>query len=123
VSTTLQLLGLELVLKLAGGLVLLFVPLTSIKVLGLPRSETPFWPRLLGAVLIALALSTYMDASARLGRGLSLGGSFVINVTVGLVLASMLYLKQGSQTKRGRIILWLLTAFLLTLAAVELAYI
>lgn len=119
----LQLLWIELVMKLAGGLVLLFVPLTAIKVLGLPRSETPFWPRLLGAVLIALALATYMDASARLGHGLALGGSFVINVTVGLVLAALLYLKQGSQTVRGRILLWALTAVLLLLAAVELAYI
>jgi hypothetical protein len=81
-----QLLWIELVMKLAGGIVLLSIPLTAIKVLGLPRSETTFWPRLLGAVLIGLAAATFMDASVRLGHGLALGGSFVINVVSALAL-------------------------------------
>jgi hypothetical protein len=118
-----QLLWIELATKAATGLVLVLMPLTAIKILGLPRSETVFWPRLLGALLIGLSLATFMDASVRLGHGLGLGGSFVINLTVGFVLAGLLYLKQGPQSLRGRIILWALVAIVLTLAAVELAYI
>jgi hypothetical protein len=118
-----QLLWIELVMKLAGGLVLLLVPLTAIKVLGLPAAPSPFWPRLLGAVLVGLALATYMDASVRLGHGLALGGSFVINLTAGFALAALAYLGRGIETTRGRLVLWLCAAGLLGLAAVELAYI
>lgn len=119
----LQLLWIELGLKLSGGLVLIAVPLTAIKVLGLPRTDTVFWPRLLGAVLIGLSAATFMDASVRLGHGLSLGGSMVINLATGLALAAMLVLKQGGTSRRGRALLWALVAILLGLALVEIAYI
>jgi hypothetical protein len=118
-----QLLWIELVMKLAGGVVLLLVPLTAIKVLGLPRSDTAFWPRLLGVVLIGLAAATFMDASVKLGHGLALGGSFVINTIAGLTLAAMLFLKQGPPSLRGRIVLWGLAVGLIGLALVEIAYI
>ncbi|MEQ1695757.1 MAG: ABC transporter permease [Hyphomicrobiaceae bacterium] len=118
-----QLLWIELVAKLAVGLVLLVVPLTAIKVLGLPRPPTAFWPRLLGGVLVGLSAATFMDTTVRLGHGLSLGGAFVINLALGLTLGTMLYLKQGPETRRGRAILWAVTAVLLVLALVEIAYI
>ncbi len=49
-----QLLFLELLLKLSGGLVLLLVPLAACRVLGLPRPDHGIWPRLLGVVLIGI---------------------------------------------------------------------
>lgn len=118
-----QLLWIELVAKLAAGLVLLVIPLTAIKVLGLPRPPTAFWPRLLGGVLLGLSAATFMDTTVRLGHGLSLGGSFVINLASGLTLGAMLFLKQGPDTRRGRAILWLIAGTLLALALVEIAYI
>ncbi len=118
-----QLLWIELVAKLAVGLVLLAVPLTAIKVLGLPRPPTAFWPRLLGGVLLGLAAATFMDTTVRLGHGLSLGGSFVINLITGLTLGTMLFLNQGPDTRRGRAILWSLTVALIALSLIEIAYI
>jgi len=118
-----QLLWIELVSKLAAGLILVAVPLTAIKVMGLPRAPTAFWPRLLGGVLIGIAAATYMDASVRLGHGLSLAGSMVINLATGLTLGSMLFLKQGPETVRGRGMLWLVTVCLIGLALIEIAYI
>lgn len=118
----LQLVGLELALKLAGGLVLLSFPLTAIKVLGLPKSESACWPRLLGAVLIGLAIATYMDASARLGHGLGLAGSMVINFSASFALICLLVLGEGASW-RGRVLLWGVAAGLLILALVEIAYI
>jgi hypothetical protein len=117
-----QLLWIELVMKLAGGLILLTIPLTTIKVLGLPRSETPFWPRLLGAVLLGLATATFMDASVRLGHGLALGGSFAINVVSALTLGAILTLQKGPTPLRGRIVLWGLVAVLIVLAFLQIAY-
>ena len=109
--------------KAGVGFILLLVPLTAIKVLGLPRSDTAFWPRLMGAALVGLAAATFMDVSVRLGHGLGLAGSLVINLALGLVLASQLYLKQGPQTRRGRILAWALVAALLSLGLVEIAFI
>jgi hypothetical protein len=119
----LQLLWIELVMKLAGGLLLVLVPLTTIAVLGLPRAETAFWPRQLGAALIGLSAATFMDASARLGHGLSLGGSFVINLATGGTLVAVLFLGQGPSTMRGRIVMWGLALATLGLTLVEIAYI
>ena len=121
-SGLLQLVWLELALKFACGLVLLSVPLTVIKILGLPKSETAFWPRLLGALLIGLAIATYMDASARLGHGLGLAGSMVLNFSASFALFCMLVLGE-SATRRGRALLWALACGLLVLALVEIAYI
>jgi glucose uptake protein GlcU len=117
-----QLLWIELVMKLSAGLVLLTIPLTTIKVLGLPRSETAFWPRLLGAVLIGLAAATFMDASVRLGHGLALGGSFAINVVSALTLCGILTLQKGPTPLRGRIVLWGLVAVLILLAFLQIPY-
>jgi hypothetical protein len=110
----------ELAVKLVGGTILLLFPQTAIKVLGLPRTDTPFWPRLLGAVLLGMAAANFMDASVRLGHGLSLGGSFVINTVSAFTLGAMLAFKQGPPARRGRLILWALVAVLTGLALVEL---
>jgi hypothetical protein len=118
----LYLLWAELALKLSVGLALVFAPLTTIKVLGLPRSETAFYPRILGALLIGVAAATFMEVSVRLGHGLALGGSFVINVAGALVLGSVLAMKQGPTTLRGRLILWGLVALLTLLALAEIAH-
>lgn len=119
----LKLILVELAVKGGAGLMLVLVPLTAIKLLGLPRSDTAFWPRLLGALLIALALATYMDATIRLGHGLGLAGACLVNMTLALALAGLLMGGQGPQTRRGRILLWLTTAVVATLALVELAYV
>lgn len=91
--------------------------------LGLPRPPTAFWPRLLGGVLLGLAAATFMDTTGRLGHGLSLGGSFVINLISGTTLGTMLFLKQGPETRRGRAVSWTLTVALVGLGLIEIAYI
>ena len=117
----LQLLWLELVTKLAVGLVLAVIPRTAITVLGLPKVDTVFWPRLLGAVLIGISAATFMDTTVRLGHGLALGGSFVINVAMAGGLASMLFLKQGPVTRRGRVVVWALILALMALFLIVIA--
>ena len=67
--------AIEVLLKLGVGLALVLIPLTTIKVLGLPRSETAFWPRLLGATLIGLSAALYMEARLTGGKGLALAGA------------------------------------------------
>jgi hypothetical protein len=77
-----QLLWLETLLKFVPGLLLALAPLTTLRVLGLPRPETGFWPRLCGALLIGIAGALFLEGTSR-GHGLSLAGCIVINLCGG----------------------------------------
>jgi len=119
-----QLLWIETLLKLSGGLVLALAPLTAIKVLGLPRTDSGFWPRLLGAVLIGMAAATYLEGRyAGATRGLGLAGSLLVNVATIGMLTTLLVLGRASTTQRGTAILWLLVAALTLLVVLEIAHV
>ena len=75
-----QLLWIETLLKLAGGLSLLLAPVTVIRLFGLPASNAALWPRLLGAVLVGLSAATYIEGAWPGSRGLGLAGCIVINL-------------------------------------------
>ena len=117
-----QLLGLETLLKLAGGLVLLIAPLTVISILGLPGTASRFWPRLLGAVLIGLAIATFIEGWLPGSRGLSLAGCIAINLVSAGTIAADLILGSPKLPGRGRFLLWLIVAILLSMSLVEVAY-
>jgi hypothetical protein len=118
-----QLLWLETLLKGAGGILLLVTPLTVIKIFGLPRSDSGFWPRLLGAVLLGLSGACIMQARLAGSKGLATGGLVLINLTVTAVLVIMLALGGGAPTSRGRLALGLVAALLLGLSLIEIAYV
>lgn len=119
-----QLLWIETLLKLSGGLVLVLAPLTAIKVLGLPAAETGFWPRLLGAVLIGLGAAVFLEGRfGGLSRGLGIAGCLLVNMIAVTVIVSQLVLMKSPPTRRGPIILWLLVTLLLLLVAFEIAHI
>lgn len=128
-----QLLWIETLLKLAGGLTLALAPLTAIRVLGLPGTDSGFWPRLLGAVLIGLAAATFLEG--RFGgtpRGLGIAGCFLVNLAAVAMLIAQLVLSQPRlraasgrppQTRRGQAVLWLLVCLLSLLIVFEIAHI
>jgi hypothetical protein len=116
-----QLLWIETLLKLAGGLLLLLAPLTTIKALGLPPAASEFWPRLLGVVLIGLAAATFIEGAWDGSRGLGLAGLIVINILSAAVVA-VVALFGGVSTRRGALVLWSLTVLLIVLALVEIAH-
>jgi len=108
-------------LKLSGGLVLLFAPLTAAHVFGLPKPQTGLWPRLLGAVLMGLAGATYLEAVKH--DGLSMAGCVVINLLASAVIISLLALGAAAPSRRGRAVLGLLAVLLAGLALFEIAFI
>lgn len=116
-----QLLFIETVLKLSGGLVLTFAPLTAAHVFGLSKPQSGLWPRLLGAVLIGLAGATYLEAVKH--DGLSMAGCAVINLAASAVIFSLLLLGAGATSWRGRVVLGLLVVLLAGLSLFEIAYI
>ena len=89
-----QLLWLETLLKLVPGILLALAPLTTLRLLGLPRPDTGFWPRLCGAMLVGLAGALFLEGTSR-GHGLGLAGTIVINLCGGAVLATLLVLDLG----------------------------
>ena len=115
-----QLLWLETLLKFVPGLLLALAPLTTLRVLGLPRPETGFWPRLCGALLIGIAGALFLEGTSR-GHGLSLAGCIVINLCGAAVLATLLVLERGPTSVRGRAVVWASVCALVTLSIFEIA--
>ncbi|MEL7048127.1 MAG: ABC transporter permease [Pseudomonadota bacterium] len=118
-----QLLFAEMVLKLTSGLILIFLPLTTSRVLGLPKPERGLWHRLLGSVLIGLAGAVYLEGRLPGSSGLGLAGLVVINLAAFAVLLSSLILNLGAPTARGRTILALTAVLLLGISLIEIAYV
>jgi hypothetical protein len=116
-----QLLWIETLLKLTGGLVLAIAPMSAVKVFGLPLTGTSFWPRLLGAVLIGLAAAMFLEARVTGSHGLGLAGCAVVNLAGAAMMAALLVVDAGPPSVRGRGLLWLLVIFLLVLSVLELA--
>ena len=117
-----QLLYIETILKLSGGLVLLLLPLTACSVLGLPKPQSGLWPRLLGSVLVGLAGATYIEGATS-ARGLGMAGCVVINMVAVAAILTLLVLGAAGQSRRGRAILALLAAALVVLSFLELGQI
>jgi hypothetical protein len=116
-----QLLWIETLLKLFAGLLLVLAPGGTLRVFGLPRTETGFWPRLLGAVLLGLAGATFLEGSAPGSHGLGLAGCLIINASSVSVMATLLALDAGPQSARGRAAMWALVVLLTLLGILEIA--
>jgi hypothetical protein len=114
-----QLLWIEACLKLAGGLTLTVAPRTLARLLGLPSADQPFWPRLLGALLIGLAAASLLEA--RMQGGLGLAGSIAVNLAGATMIGALLILGRAGNTRRGRLLLWLIAGALIVLGLVEIA--
>lgn len=118
-----DLLWIELVHKgLLGGLLLCF-PRTFARILGLPPVSEAFWPRLLGAMLVGLALATLLEGQLTSGNGLGLAGHVALNLVAALTLIALLIMGRAGPTRRGRWAAGLAAAALCMLAMVELAWV
>jgi hypothetical protein len=116
-----QLLWIETLLKLSAGLLLVLAPRSTIGLFGLPRTDSGFWPRLLGAVLIGLAGALFLEGRLPGSHGLGLAGCVVVNLAGASVMASLLVLEAGPQSLRGRAMMWVVVLALLLLSVLEFA--
>ena len=116
-----QLLWIECILKLAGGLLLIVAPRTLARLLGLPPAEHPFWPRVLGGLLVGLAIAAFLEMKLKGGNGLGLGGAIAVNLAGAGIIGALLILGQAGSVRRGRVLLWLIAAGLAGLSLIEIA--
>ena len=104
------------------GLLLLLFPLGVIDLLGLPATNTNFYPSILGAVIfgIGLALLFEFTGYAKRFRGLGLGGAILINLFGSSALIFWLLFGSLSIPLKGHIVLWAVGLLVFFIGIVEL---
>jgi hypothetical protein len=114
---TALLLTIDGLLNVVLGLVLLVFPTRLPEFLGLPASGTGFYPSILGAVLLGIAVALFLEIRSGSG-GLGPRGAIAINLVGGGVL--MGWLLSGLQLPlRGAIVLWIVATLVLGLSLLE----
>ena len=109
----------DALVNLIIGAILAAFPARLISALGLPASQSTFYPRILGAVLIGIGLALIMDALPTGLSGLGLSGAIAVNLCAAAMLVLLLLTGAGKTPGRGRRLLWLLVAALVLLSAAE----
>ena len=109
------------VINLLIGLALLLFPWGMGNWLGLPVSNTLFYPIILGAVVfgIGLALMLEWKESGKKSRGLGLEGAITINFMGGGALLLWLLITPLQIPARGIIILWVVALVVLLVGLIE----
>ena len=117
------LLMIDSVINLLLGSVLLLFPPVIVRFLGVPATETTFYPSVFGAVLIGIGIALLLDLSQGEdhGDGLGLRGAVAINLCGGFAVIAWLLLGNLDLPLRGEVFLWGLSVVLVGLSTVEFA--
>jgi hypothetical protein len=105
-----------------GGLLLLF-PAGVLELLGLPQTNTFFYPSILGAVILGIGIALFIELFGRRAhiRGLGLGGAIAINLCGGGALLVWLVAVPLGLPLRGTITLWVVAMLVLGIGVAEIA--
>ena len=116
------LLLIDCIVNLFLGLLLLLFPIGIIDFLGLPQTNTNFYPSILGAVIFGIGLSLFLElvGHAKYFRGLGLGGAILINFVGSLVLIFWLVFGSLTIPLKGQIILWAIGLIVFSIGIAEL---
>lgn len=118
-----QILWAEITIKAAIGIVLLLVPLSALALAGIQKPDTGLWPRLVGALTLAVAASIWIGLQYPETRG-SIGPAALvpINLFSAAVLIAALVLGSAAPTRRGKFIVIVGAIALVALAFLEIAH-
>jgi hypothetical protein len=117
------LLLLDGIVNLVLGVLLLLFPVGIAEMLGLPASNSHFYPTILGGVILGIGIALLIE---RYGfkhniRGLGLGGAIAINICGAIVLFVWLIIDPFSLPLKGYIILWVIAITVFIIGVIELA--
>lgn len=118
-----QILWAEIIIKGIAGLGLLIVPLAALAIAGLARPPTGLWPRLVGALSLAVAVSIWIGQEYPASRG-SIGPAALvpINLLSAAVLIAALVMGAAASTRRGKVLVAASATLLTVLAFLEIAH-
>lgn len=107
-------------ISLALGVVLVVFPKPLVELLGLPPAETVFYPSILGAVVIGIAIALVFEWKRRpTGEaGLGVAGAIAIDLSAAVFLAGWLLLGGLALPLRGRLLLWGIVAVLILVSGI-----
>jgi hypothetical protein len=110
------------VINLILGTLLLLFPAGIVELLGLPFTDTNFYPGILGAVLFGIGIALLIEryGASRGIRGLGLGGAIAINVCGAGVLLVWLIMVPFDIPVCGHVILWSIAMIVFIVALAEI---
>lgn len=116
------LLLIDCIVNLLLGMLLLLFPIGIIDFLGLPQTNTNFYPSILGAVIFGIGLALFLEFAghAKHRRGLGLGGEILINIVGSLVLIFWLIFGSLTIPLKGQVTLWVAGLIVFLIGVVEL---
>jgi hypothetical protein len=109
-------------INLILGVVLMLSPVGVLNVLGLPETNTDFYPTLLGAVLLGIGVALFIElfGSKKNIKGLALGGAIAINLIGAGALAIWLLAGSLEIPTRGYILLGSVVFIVLAVGIAEI---
>lgn len=115
------LLIIDSLINLLIGLILLLFPCGVSRILGLPESNTNFYPIILGAVIFGIGVALLIERyGSSMGiRGLGLGGAIAINLIGAGILMLYLIIVPFNIPVRGYIVLWSIAVIVLFVGLIE----
>lgn len=118
-----QILWAEIAIKGTIGAILLALPLIALTLSGVCKPDTGFWPRLTGALSLAIAASIWIGLQYPQARG-SIGPAALvpINLISGAFLIAALVMGAAAPTRRGKLTVAAGAVVLLTLGFLEIAH-
>lgn len=119
-----QILWFEVIVKAAAGALFLILPLTTIRILGLERPVSGFWPRLAGGTLLGISAAVFLTLHFPEARG-GLGPAGLVAINLGAAAGMLVPLIMGTAapTRRGWLFILAILLALLALAFLEIAHI
>jgi len=103
------------------GIVLLAYSEFVLRFFGLPKTDSYFYPNILGAVLFGIGIALLIEYKRKNEFvGLGLGGAIAINLFGGTILLLWLIWGNLNTPVQGTIILWVLDFLLIGISALEL---
>jgi hypothetical protein len=119
-----QILWFEIALKGIAGAVLVLTPSAVLALLGLERPETGFWPRLVGAIALAIAVGIWIGLQFPTAKGpIGPGGLIPLNLLAAAALIGPLILGKAAPRRRGKLVLAAFAVLFLALAFLEIAHV
>ena len=103
------------------GVLLATFPKSVVDLLGVPDTDTTFYPSILGGVLIGIGIALVIEYRRRPGKPAGLGqyGAVAINLCGALFLVGWLLSGRLESPLRGLVFLWGLAAVLVAISLVE----